>query len=202
MTVVDMTQLATTADLVPLWGPKNAKQPWDPAAWHVVAYRDVEASDGEMTQDLAMRRTASGFKLAQCGDPIIGEVPVEWFEEDGETPLPAYRDADGDLKPPALFDGQEVAGWQGCSGPGAYLLGHYGPDPAKVPIPLTGNLNEVELALWALDWEGDIGTGHVVNALRYLQGLPPITQGVDGSDAGIIRTRPYRDGPGSLLEPH
>jgi hypothetical protein len=74
--------------------------------WHPFLSRSAYA--GQLDY-LCARQTPQGIELAVCGHAWIAEVPVDWFDDDGE-PLPEHRDANGGLKLPSSWDGQTVTG--------------------------------------------------------------------------------------------
>jgi hypothetical protein len=75
------------------------------------------------------------FELAICRNEVIGPIPVEWFDDEG-NPLPEYADASGELKLPEFYEERYSGGivrTKILSHDGEYLFGELACDETYGP---------------------------------------------------------------------
>lgn len=129
-------------------------------AWMILDEREGVGMVDTWTEYLCVSQTDDPNKIdvAICRSEIVGEIPAEWFDDEGQ-PLPEFSDGTGYLKLPEYYDG-----WAGRSKltghDGEYLLGglvfdetYAGPFTVQV-----NDLDAISSALKNLGWvTGDLG---------------------------------------------
>ncbi len=85
--------------------------------WHPILTREQSSMADTWTEYLCASPVGNGFVLGICTHELIGGIPDDWYDDDGEL-LPGYRDENGDLLLPAEYEGRPVEGHDG-----EYLLG-------------------------------------------------------------------------------
>lgn len=85
--------------------------------WHPILTREQSSMADTWTEYLCASPVEDGFVLGICTHELLGYIPSEWYDDDGEL-LPGYRDENGDLLLPAEYEGRPVEGHDG-----EYLLG-------------------------------------------------------------------------------
>ena len=88
--------------------------------WYPILSREQSSMVDSWTEYLCATEDGDGFALGICVHELLGYVPQEWFDEDGE-PLSEYRDEHGSLQVPSEHEGRQVFGHDG-----EYLLGPLG----------------------------------------------------------------------------
>lgn len=129
--------------------------------WVILAEREGYGRVDSWDEYFAISRHMESYCFCVVRDQWLGEVPDDWFDEDGEL-LPEHQHENGDLKLPDEIDGCAVLGYKygGFTGE----LSAEGWEPVMVPhlTPL-----RVRDALSQLQWrEGDFG--EVWEALKVL----------------------------------
>lgn len=93
------------------------------STWIVVDEREGVGRVDTWSEYLCVSRTdePDTFDIAICRHELVGEIPKNWFDDEGQ-PLPEYSDDSGHLEVPEYFDG-----WAGriklTGHDGEYLLG-------------------------------------------------------------------------------
>ena len=87
--------------------------------------------------------------LTLFGHEIVGDIPREWFDENGEV-LPQFSDEDGDICIPDVYDGHIVVRRDG-----EYPFGSSMPvdDDASVSVDVTADA--IAEGLRSLEWRPD-----------------------------------------------
>jgi len=77
----------------------------DNASWIIVDEREATGSIDTRSEYLCVSRTddPKKFEIAICRYEMVGEIPLEWFDEDGQ-PLPEYSDGTGCLEVPEYYE--------------------------------------------------------------------------------------------------
>lgn len=75
--------------------------------WHPVLSREQSTMADTWTEYLCASPSKDGFVLGICVHELLGYIPQEWFDDDGE-PLPEFRGDDGCLKLPAEYEGRSL----------------------------------------------------------------------------------------------
>ena len=77
----------------------------DNASWIIVDEREATGSIDTWSEYLCVSRTddPKKFEIAICRYEMVGEIPLEWFDEDGQ-PLPEYSDGTGCLEVPEYYE--------------------------------------------------------------------------------------------------
>jgi hypothetical protein len=129
--------------------------------WVTIDSREAYGSIDSWQEYLCARRGAWGFILDVFRHEWLGEVPHDWYDEDGEL-LPEHQDEDGDLKLPEKVMGVPVFG---------YAYGGFIGELVSI------NIDGVQISDWsdemvgaaleALRWEGT-SLAEVRNALQGL----------------------------------
>lgn len=99
----------------------------DNTSWIIIDEREATGSIDTWSEYLCVSRTdvPNKFEIAICRYEMVGEIPQEWFDDEGQ-PLPEYSDSDGYLKIPEYFEHRYAGGIFNTklSGhDGEYLLG-------------------------------------------------------------------------------
>jgi len=108
--------------------------------WYPILSREQSTMADTWTEYLCATREGGKFDLGICAHELLGYIPGEWLDDDGE-PLPKYRDEHGSLLVPTEFEGRSVVGHDG-----EYLLG-----------PLVQSDNEQSASVSELSLEALIG---------------------------------------------
>lgn len=111
--------------------------------WHPLLSRSGYAGGIDY---LCVRQTAQGIELALCGHGWLGEVPSDWFDDDGK-PVPEHRDADGSLLLPPCWNGQAVTGLED-----GMFVGELMSDDERT-ILIDDRADSLASALDELDWD-------------------------------------------------
>ena len=131
--------------------------------WHILVTREQSSiGAGAWTEYLCARPVEDGFLLGICINELLGDIPSEWHDDDGEL-LPEYRDENGDLLLPAQYEGRPVEGYDG-----EYILGpldRWNNDESALVKHLSRD--SVSESLRELEWNTD-DTDKVLTALRLL----------------------------------
>lgn len=139
----------------------------DNTPWIIVDEREGVGRVDTWSEYLCVSSTddPSKFDIAVCGSEVVGEIPADWFDDEGQ-PIPEYSDDTGCLEVPEYYDG-----WAGVTKltghDGEYLLGElvcnetYG-----LPITVHAeNLAEMSLALMNLGWVA-ADQGALINSIQ------------------------------------
>lgn len=140
-----------------------APAPWEPGEWATLDRREAYGAFDSWNEYLCAARTDRGFVLDVFGHAWLGEVPHNWYDDDGEL-LPEHQDADGDLKLPEEWNGCQVMGLMDGGFVGE--LQSTGDDPVKLGVLTEASVRD---ALERLDWHGSA----VFEVLAGLQKLTP-----------------------------
>jgi hypothetical protein len=110
-------------------------EPMD-SSWIVVDEREGVGRVDTWSEYLCVSRTdePDTFDIAICRYEVVGEIPAEWFDEDG-CPLVEYSDGDGNLLVPEWLE--EWGHYTKLTGHnGEYLLGELSCEDSYCP-PIT-----------------------------------------------------------------
>ncbi len=119
-------------------------------SWSPILSREQSNMSDTWTEYLCATRDGAVFGLGICVHELLGYIPQEWFDDDGE-PLPQYRNKDGSLRVPAEFAGQSVVGHDG-----EYLLGSLGQWNSDQSASVSDlSLEAVNDALRQIGWNVD-----------------------------------------------
>lgn len=127
-------------------------------SWIIVDEREANGSIDTWSEYLCVRRAGdpNKFEIAICGYEMIGEIPADWFDEEGQ-PLPEYSDGTGGLEVPEYYEYRyagRIIRTKLTGHDGEYLLGelicdeNYGP-PTSLQSDDLANLSK---ALTDLEW--------------------------------------------------
>ena len=72
-----------------------------------IATREVSGATDTWHEELYAIPSEGGVLLGVFAHQALGEVPGDWYDEDGEL-LPMHRTAAGSLRLPEVFGGQQV----------------------------------------------------------------------------------------------
>lgn len=89
----------------------------DEPEWTILASRDASGALDCWTEHLGVRPAPQGLELGLLAPKVLGEIPQDWYDEDGDL-LPEYADDMGELRLPDTFNGSRVADFDG-----EYLFG-------------------------------------------------------------------------------
>lgn len=122
--------------------------------WIIVDQREGSGRLDAWSEYLCVSRLPdpAKFEIAICRHELVGEIPTDWFDEDG-VPYPEYSDEVGDLVVPDYYDvGSYRAKLSGHDG--EYLLGELALDETfgQPIVLLDGDEDGLKQALVALDW--------------------------------------------------
>lgn len=134
--------------------------------WHPIICREASNLIEAWPEYLCVQPADEGLFLAICKPELLGYIPSEWFDEDGEL-LPEYRTESGDILLPSQYNGQPVTGhdWE-------YILGPLGPldcwtgDPSSRVLQLTPDC--VRQALCDIQWDSN-NADEVLSALEQFE---------------------------------
>ena len=119
--------------------------------WHPLLSREQSSiGAGAWTEYLCANPIGNGFALGICMYELLGDIPSEWYDDDGDL-LPGYRDESGGLLLPAEYKGRPVEGYDG-----EYLLGpldQWNNDQSALVRQLSRE--SVRESLSQLDWDTD-----------------------------------------------
>ncbi len=126
----------------------------DNASWIIVDEREATGSIDTWREYLCISpaNDPDKFEIAICRHELVGEIPADWFDDEGQ-PLPEYSDDTGYLEVPEYFDGW--AGRTKLTGhDGEYLLGELVWDETYGgPITVQAkDLADVSLGIGTLGW--------------------------------------------------
>ena len=79
----------------------------NPSSGVHVATREVSGATDTWHEELHAIPCDEGFLLCVMANQALGEVPGDWYDDDGEL-LPMHQTADGRLRMPEVFGGQPV----------------------------------------------------------------------------------------------
>jgi hypothetical protein len=131
--------------------------------WNILVTREQSSiGAGAWTEYLCARTVEDGFLLGICIYELLGDIPSEWRDDDGEL-LPEYQDGNGDLLLPAQYEGRRVEGYDG-----EYILGpldRWNNDESALVKHLSRD--SVSKSLHELEWDTD-DTDEVLTALHLL----------------------------------
>ena len=130
----------------------------DNTSWIIIDEREATGSIDTWSEYLCVSRTddPKKFEIAICRYEMVGEIPLEWFDEDGQ-PLPEYSDGTGCLEVPEYYEYRyagQIVRTKLTGHDGEYLLGElvydetYG-QPISVQSEDDAQLSE---ALIGLKW--------------------------------------------------
>ncbi|MCZ8017247.1 MULTISPECIES: hypothetical protein [Pseudomonadota] len=135
--------------------------------WVIVDEREGVGRVDTWSEYLCVKLTDDDEKIdiAVCRHEVIGEIPSEWFDDDG-VPLPEFSDENGYLVLPEFYEG-----WAGSTKltghDGGYLLGELTWDEGPGP-PITAERQDVDAvsgALKSLGWSPS-DTKALIDAIR------------------------------------
>jgi hypothetical protein len=78
--------------------------------WITIATREASGAIDSWEEVLQVCKADRGWHLQVFRHVWLGEVPLDWYDEDGEL-HPEHQDADRDLKLPETIDGKGVTGY-------------------------------------------------------------------------------------------
>lgn len=84
--------------------------PGVPTGWIALDTQEAYGAVDSWDEYLCALPTDRGFVLNVLRHQWLGEVPQDWFDDDGQ-PVPEHRDAEGELKLPDEVDGCTVVGF-------------------------------------------------------------------------------------------
>jgi hypothetical protein len=119
----------------------------DNTSWVIIDEREATGSINTWSEYLCVSRTddPNNFERAICRYEMVGEIPQEWFDAEGQ-PLPEYSDSDGYLEIPEYIEHRYAGGIFNTklSGhDGEYLLGELVYDETYGG-PISVKIKEVE----------------------------------------------------------
>ena len=119
----------------------------DNASWIIIDEREATGSIDTWSEYLCVSQTdePQSFEIAICRYEMVGEIPQEWFDDEGQ-PLTEYSDSEGYLKIPEYFEHRYAGGIfkTKLSGhDGEYLLGELVYDETYGG-PISVKIEEVE----------------------------------------------------------
>lgn len=135
--------------------------------WVIVDEREGVGRVDTWSEYLCVKLTddQDQIDIAVCRNEVVGEIPSEWFDDEGE-PLPEFSDENGFLVLPEFYEGwggkTKLTGYDG-----AYLLGELIWDEEPGP-PITVNLEDGEAlydAIKSLGWHPADGNS-LIEAIR------------------------------------
>lgn len=126
-------------------GPPDQPETPPGDEWIMLATREACGMVDTWDEVLQALPVAGGWELQVFMNEPLGDVPSDWYDEDGEL-LPEHQDADGELRVPVTFNGKSVTGYtfDGFLGP-LMAVEH----AARLT---TRTSEEIEAALTALGW--------------------------------------------------
>lgn len=134
---------------------------------------------------LVARQVHGGVALDVFGETVLGEIPRDWYDEDGNV-LPMFRTDDGDIRLPEVFNGSSVTGHDG-----EYILGEMKPAAdGSEKILASLRLDDLYDALEQLGWDVD-DLEDVRDALEPLFGVADVEVSNHGS---LVLFRPRTPG--------
>lgn len=113
------------------------------STWIIIDEREGVGRVDTWSEYLCVSRTEDPriYEFAICRHEMVGEIPSEWFDEEGQ-PLPEYSDKDGSLVIPEYYEYRYAGGTvrtKLTGHDGEYLLGELvldeqfgGPVPASL----------------------------------------------------------------------
>lgn len=116
--------------------------------WSMIAARPFSGCFEWGEEYLMARKAQGGIALDIFGNQILGEVPDDWFDEDGE-PVPTHRAENGEMRLPEMVAGSPIVGCQD-----GYFVGDLVPVQDFTQVIVT-EVTEVAVrrALSELCWE-------------------------------------------------
>lgn len=94
------------------------------SSWAVLETTNVLGACDEFKWFLCIRHNKIHWEIAICIPEPIGEIPVDWYDEDTGELKPEYQDGTGCLRLPIEIDGITATAYDGV-----YLLGGLEPHP-------------------------------------------------------------------------
>ena len=133
--------------------------------WQILHSREQSTMADTWTEYLCAQIDKIGITLGICTYELLGYLPQEWFDDDGEL-LPEFQDENGDLELPSEHDGSPVTGYDG-----EWLLGPLDQWNNGEIATMTGlSLENTTEALHILAWD-PADASEVLNALAKLKQL-------------------------------
>jgi hypothetical protein len=111
----------------------------------LIATRAMSGATDTWHEDLYAIPCEGGVLLSVWGHQALGEVPGDWYDDDGEL-LPMHQTADGNLRLPEVFLGHQVVDFRD-----GMFVGHLQPIGDAVLMDDAED-DTVRLALGALEW--------------------------------------------------
>jgi hypothetical protein len=143
----------------------------DNTSWIIIDEREATGSIDTWNEYLCVGRTddPNNFEIAICGYEMVGEIPSDWFDEDGQ-PLPEYSDGTGCLEVPEYYEYRyagQIVRTKLTGHDGEYLLGELVYDETYgSPITVHAEyLAELSLALKNLGWVA-ADQGVLINSIQ------------------------------------
>jgi hypothetical protein len=133
--------------------------------WQILHSREQSTVADTWTEYLCAKIDETQITLGICIYELLGDLPREWFDDDGEL-LPEFQDENGDLELPDEYDGKPVTGNNG-----EWLLGpldRWNNDEIATITELS--LESITEALHALQWD-PADASEVLTALAKLRQL-------------------------------
>lgn len=123
-----------------------------PTGWVILDTQEAFGAVDSWDEYLCTFRTNRGFILNVLRHQWLGEVPEEWFDDDGR-PLPEHQDAEGELKLPDEVDDCTVVGFMYGGFVGG--LEPAGPDEVELSVLTVASVAE---ALRRLRWDTSVAS--------------------------------------------